>query len=56
MNNSFINKITGFTEMIPGLVRDFKDLSHLIGSGGSHTYELSQVEKSKFFNYPTNTE
>ena len=56
MNNSFINKITGFTQMIPGLVRDFKDLSHLIGSGGSHTYELSQVEKSKFFNYPTNTE
>lgn len=56
MNNSFINKITGFTEMIPGLVRDFKDLSHLVGGSGSHTYELSQVEKSKFFNYPTNTD
>lgn len=56
MNNSFINKITGFAEMIPGLVRDFKDLSHLVGGSGSHTYELSQVEKSKFFNYPTNTE
>lgn len=56
MNNSFINKITGFAEMIPGLVRDFKDLSHLVGGSGSHTYELSQVEKSKFFNYPTNTD
>lgn len=42
---------------ITNFVRDFKDFSHVLGSetGATH-YQLSTVEKAKFFNYPTQTQ
>jgi hypothetical protein len=54
-NLSPINWISKVSTGVVNLVRDFKDLSHLFGGSNSETYQLSHVEKAKFFNYPQQT-
>jgi hypothetical protein len=54
------NMMTYFDSVAQGIVsftRDLKDLGALWGQSGTTTgYQLSHVEKAKFFNYPTETE
>lgn len=52
------NMLTWFNKVSQGIVsftRDIKDLGSLFG-GGATTYQLSHVEKAKFYNYPTKTQ
>lgn len=51
--------ITWFNKVATGIVnysRDLKDFGSLLGTTDGSGYQLSHVEKAKFFNYPTNTE
>lgn len=50
--------ITKNSSAFVNVVRDVKDFGNLFFNGGasSKIYEPSYVEKSKFFNYPTNTQ
>lgn len=52
------NMLTWFNKVSQGIVsftRDLKDLGSLFG-GGTTTFQLSHVEKAKFYNYPTKTQ
>ena len=55
-NNSFLNWINETTSGIVSFTRDFRDLSSLLGNTSEAQITLSQVEKAKFFQYPTATE
>lgn len=55
-NNNLFTWINGVASGIVTFTRDIKDLAHLLGGEKSISYQLSNVEKAKFFQYPTQTQ
>lgn len=54
-NLSVLNWINGVSTGVVNFVRDMKDLTNLM-TGSSQTYQLSHVEKAKFYQYPQDTQ
>ena len=54
-NLSVLNWINGVSTGVVNFVRDMKDLTNLM-TGSSQTYQLSHVEKAKFYQYPQETQ
>lgn len=55
-NNNLFTWINGVASGIVTFTRDIKDFAHLLGGEKSISYQLSNVEKAKFFQYPTQTQ
>lgn len=55
-NNGFLNWINETASGIVSFTRDFRDMANIIGESTQVDVKLSQVEKAKFFQYPTATE
>lgn len=54
-NLNVLNWINGVSTGVVNFVRDMKDLTNLM-TGSSQTYQLSHVEKAKFYQYPQETQ
>lgn len=55
-SNNLFTWINGVASGIVTFTRDIKDFAHLLGGEKSISYQLSNVEKAKFFQYPTQTQ